>query len=80
VTGPGGADVDVPEPRLPSRDEVIAEAGSCWAETCDRLAAMSPREQARAAYKAGGPSVEALEDVIRAQRGLPALDREQGAA
>lgn len=44
-------------------------------------AAMTPREQAEAAWTPGcGHTVDELEALIRADRGLPAIDRQDGAA
>ncbi len=40
---------------------------------------MSPRELAEAAYTPTGPAVDDLEDEIRADRGLPPLDRARSA-
>lgn len=58
-----------------TRADVIADAGRVWARACARMAALTPREQAEEAYRPGGPSVDELEARIRAQRGMPALDR-----
>lgn len=53
----------------------IEQAGHALAVTRLAAEAMSPREQAEAAYTPTGPSVDELEDEIRADRGLPPLVR-----
>ncbi|HSX68773.1 hypothetical protein [Nocardioides sp.] len=58
-----------------TREECIAAAGRALAEARALCAAMTPREQAEAAYQPGGPSVEEIEDRIRERRGLAPLDR-----
>lgn len=54
-----------------TRDEAIDAAGKTFAAGRRQAAAMTPREQAEAAYTPTGPSVDELEDRIRARRGLP---------
>jgi hypothetical protein len=70
-SGGGRSEVTAPGVR-PSRDEVIARTGALAAAHELQIAAMTPREQAEAAYTPGGPTVEELEQRIRADRGLPA--------
>jgi hypothetical protein len=61
---------------MPTRDECLAGFGAAMAvsnEACDR---MTPREQAEAAWTPTSRlTVDELEDRIRAERGMPALDR-----
>lgn len=59
---------------LPSR-EAIRRAGEVLATAIAATERMTPREQAEAAYTPTGPSVDVLEDRIRARRGLPPIDR-----
>lgn len=56
-------------------EQAIRRAGVALAQTIASCALMTPREQAEAAYTPTGPSVDELEDRIRAERGLPPLDR-----
>lgn len=60
---------------MPTREEAIAAAGQVLALVRAELADLTPREQAEAAYTPTGPSVDELEDRIRARRGLRPLDR-----
>lgn len=55
--------------------EAIERAGRTLANGRRAMAQMTAREQAEAAYTPTGPSVDDLEDRIRADRGLPPLDR-----
>lgn len=55
--------------------EAIRQAGEVLAMAEVAMEQMTPREQAEAAYTPTGPSVNELEDRIRARRGLPPLDR-----
>lgn len=57
------------------RKEGIDRAAQAYADALATCALMTPREQAEAAYHPGGPSVEELEDEIRADRGLPPIHR-----
>lgn len=49
----------------------IERAGRTLAVGLAAAAAMTPREQAEAAYTPDGPTVDDLEDRIRTHRGLP---------
>lgn len=55
-----------------TRDEAIAAAGQALADATDRLATGDPRESALAAYVPGGPTVDELENRIRAWQGQQA--------
>lgn len=61
---------------MATRDECLAGFGAAMAisnEACDQ---MTPREQAEAAWTpTSRASVDELEDRIRAERGLPPIDR-----
>lgn len=59
-----------------TREQAIERAAAAFANTLATCAQMTPREQAEAAYHPGGPSIEDLEDEIRADRGLPPLNRD----
>jgi hypothetical protein len=62
--------------REEARAAAIAAAGAALAASVERQNARSPREAAEAAhYRGAQHSVNKLEDMIRAQRGLPPLDR-----
>jgi len=57
---------------MPSREECIRRAGEILAEGEIAAAQMTPREQAEAAWTPTSPyTVDELEDLIRADRGLP---------
>lgn len=56
-------------------EQAIGRAATAYANLRATCAQLTPREQAEQAYHPGGPSVEELEDRIRARRGLPAIDR-----
>lgn len=58
-------------------DEAIRQAGEVFAMGEIAAAQMTPRELAEAAYTPTGPPVDELEDLIRADRGLPPLRRNQ---
>jgi len=58
----------------------IARAARTYANGRRAMAQMTPREQAEAAYTPTGPSVDELEDRIRAERGLPPIDRRAAAS
>jgi hypothetical protein len=61
---------------MPTRDEAIAAAGAKLAASDLACAQMTPREQAEAAWTPTSRlSVDELEDRIRVERGMPALDR-----
>jgi hypothetical protein len=51
-----------------TRADAIAAAARIWADTCARQAALTPRQAAIEAYQPGGPSVEEIEQRIRARR------------
>ena len=55
--------------------EAIRQAGEVLAMAEIAAAQMTPRELAEACYTPTGPSVDDLEDRIRAERGLPLIDR-----
>lgn len=57
----------------------IDAAGKAFANALATCAEMTPREQAEAAYTPTGPPVDELEDRIRAERGLPPLQRQSAA-
>lgn len=56
-------------------DKAVMEAAEVLVTAREAIARMTPREQAEAAYTPTGPSVDELEDRIRAERGLSPLDR-----
>lgn len=65
---------------MTSRSEAVSNAGRVLAATRAKQAAMSPREQADAAWEPTcGKTVQELEDQIRAQRGLPRTRRKASA-
>jgi hypothetical protein len=57
----------------------IEEAGRILAVARAERDALPPNLAARAAWQAGGPSLGEIENRIREQRGLPALDLLQSA-
>lgn len=61
---------------MTTKAEALRAYGEVAAEHELAIAQMTPREQAEAAWTPTGPSVDDLEDEIRADRGLPALDRQ----
>lgn len=61
----------------PPSDQAIRNAGRTLAIGRRLMASMTPRQQAEAAWTPTGPSVDVLEDEIRAERGLPPLVREE---
>jgi hypothetical protein len=64
------------EPRRLTRDEALAGFGAAMAASNDLCDLMTAREQAEAAWTPTyRGTVEDLEDRIRAERGLPAIDR-----
>lgn len=66
---------------MTARAELIAKAGAGLARMRQAVASMTPRQQAEAAWTPTcGSTVEQLEDEIRAQRGLPQIDRRQKAS
>ena len=60
---------------MPTREEAIHRAATAYANGVRTCEQMTPREQAEAAAHPGGPSVDELEDRIRARRGMPPIDR-----
>lgn len=58
---------------MKTREECIDAAARVIAESNAICAGMTPREQAEAAWRPTGPSVDELEAEIRADRGLPPL-------
>jgi hypothetical protein len=56
----------------------IERAAAVIASGLQTCAQMTPREQAEAAHTPDGPSVDELEDRIRARRGMTPLNREAG--
>lgn len=56
---------------MTTREDAIRQAGEVLAAARVAAAQMTPRELAEAAWTPGGPSVEELEERIRAERGLP---------
>lgn len=59
---------------MPSREECIRIAGEALAVAYDACAQMTPREQAEAAWTpTSRHTVDELEDLIRADRGLPPI-------
>lgn len=65
---------------MTSRAEAIAKAGQTLATARTVADAMAPRELAEAAHRAGGPSVDELEDRIRVRRGLPPIHQDAAAS
>lgn len=63
-----------------AREEAIARAARTYANGLRAMANMTPREQAEAAWTPTGPPVDELEDRIRAERGLPPLNRRAAAS
>lgn len=57
---------------MPTEAECIAKAGRVFAQMEATAAQMTPRQLAEASYTPTGPSVDELEAMIRAERGLPA--------
>ena len=63
--------------RRPTRAEALAAYGELAAEHQLAVEQMTPREQAEAAWTPTDPrTVDEIEDSIRADRGLPPLDRD----
>lgn len=61
---------------LPTRDEAIRAAGEHLADEAIAIQNLTPREQAEAAWTpTSRHTVDELEDLIRAERGYPPLDR-----
>lgn len=61
---------------MPTRDECLAGFGAAMAVSNDACDRMTPREQAEAAWTPTSRcSVDELEDRIRADRGMPPIDR-----
>lgn len=60
---------------MTTRAEAIAAAGRVLAEGIAEQASRTPRAAAEAAYVPGGPTIDELEDRIRALRGLPPCQR-----
>lgn len=60
--------------RRPSA-QAIREAGEVFAMGEIAAEQMTPRDLAEACFTPTGPPVDELEDRIRAERGLPPLDR-----
>lgn len=58
----------------------IESAGEVLATAIAATDRMTPREQAQAAYTPTGPSIDELEDRIRARRGLPPLHSQAASA
>lgn len=57
-------------------DQAIKEAGKVLAASDLAMAQMTPREQAEAAWTPTSRySVDELEELIRAERGMPPIDR-----
>ena len=59
-----------------TEQECIDAAGAVLAASDAAIARMTPREQAEAAYTPGGPSVDELEERIRARRGMTQANRQ----
>jgi hypothetical protein len=59
-----------------TRVDAIRRAGTAYADAIRTCAQMTPREQAEAAHVPDGPSVDELEDRIRARRGMEPRDRD----
>ncbi|MER7078166.1 MULTISPECIES: hypothetical protein [Bacteria] len=55
-----------------TREEAIAAAGAVLARARVERDALPPREAAELAYYPGGPSLDQIEQEIRAMRRLPA--------
>lgn len=56
---------------MPTEDECLAGFGHAMAESAVACAQMTPREQAEAAWTPTSPhTVDELEDLIRADRGM----------
>jgi len=58
-----------------TRADAIRRAATAYANAILTCEQMTPREQAEAAYVPDGPSVDELEDRIRARRGMTPLPR-----
>lgn len=66
---------------MPTREECIAGFGADMAAIYDACDRMTPREQAEAAWTPTSRStVDELEDRIRAERGMPPINRGQVAS
>lgn len=53
-----------------TREQSIGLAAKAFANAIATCEQMTPREQAEAAWRPGGPTVDELEDRIRIRRGL----------
>lgn len=53
---------------MPTRDEALTAAARIYADGLALRDSMTPADAAAAAWRPGGPSVEELEERIRAQR------------
>lgn len=63
-------------PRFRTREESIQIAGRIFADSLVACARMTPREQAEAAWTPTSRyTVDELEQIIRAERGLPTESR-----
>lgn len=58
-----------------TREEAVAAAGAIYAAALAEQDEQTPREAAEAAYLPGGPSIDELENRVRARRGLPAASQ-----
>lgn len=57
-----------------SWQDAITDAGRILALARAERDALPPHLAARAAWQAGGPSLQEIENKIRAQRGMPLID------
>lgn len=55
---------------MTTQDQAVQAAGTVLARARVAQADRTPRQAAEAAYVTGGPSVEEIEDRIRARRGM----------
>lgn len=63
---------------MPTYEECVADAAAVLVTSDQTVARMTPREQAEAAWSPTSRlSVDELEDRIRAERGMSALDRQR---
>lgn len=70
----------MPNPTQSRRDEAIATAARALANLRLTQAQMTPREQAEGAWTPTSPyTVDQLEDLIRADRGMPPIHDAQSA-
>lgn len=65
---------------MTTQSEAIAKAGQTLATARSVADQMTPRELAEVAHRAGGPSVDELEDRIRGRRGLPPIHQDASQA